>query len=205
MLTHDSIGVGEDGPTHEPIEQLAMLRSTPNMTLFRPCDAKETAAAYSYGLRHKTGPTAIALTRQKLENLKETGKDALKGAYVLRDFGEKMDIILMASGSEVSLIYKAAEKLEQQGYGVRVVSMPSMDVFEEQDEEYKERVLPKEVRKRISVEAGSTFGWERYVGLDGKAIGIDHFGASAPAATLFEEFGFTVERVLEDALSLLSE
>ncbi len=205
VLTHDSIGVGEDGPTHEPIEQLAMLRSTPNMTLFRPCDAKETAAAYSYGLRHKTGPTAIALTRQKLENLKETGKDALKGAYVLRDFGEKMDIILMASGSEVSLIYKAAEKLEQQGYGVRVVSMPSMDVFEEQDEEYKERVLPKEVRKRISVEAGSTFGWERYVGLDGKAIGIDHFGASAPAATLFEEFGFTVERVLEDALSLLSE
>lgn len=205
ILTHDSIGVGEDGPTHEPIEQIAMFRSTPNLTLFRPCDAKETAAAYSYSLSHKTGPTAIALTRQKLENLKETGKDALKGAYVLRDFGEKMDIILMASGSEVSLIYKAAEKLEAHGYGVRVVSMPSMDVFEEQEAEYKETVLPKEVRKRISVEAGSTFGWERYVGLDGKAIGIDHFGASAPAEKLFEEFGFTVDRVVEDALSLLSE
>ena len=205
ILTHDSIGVGEDGPTHEPIEQLAMLRSTPNMTTFRPCDGKETAAAYTYAMQHKDGPTAIMLSRQKLENREETGPDAMKGAYVLKDFGEKMELILIASGSEVSLIYKAAQKLEQEGYGTRVVSMPSMDLFHKQNQEYKDAVLPKEVRKRISVEAGSTFGWERYVGCEGKAIGIDHFGASAPAAKLFEEFGFTVERVVEEALELLQD
>lgn len=205
ILTHDSIGVGEDGPTHQPIEQLAMLRTIPNVSVFRPCDAKETAAAWSFAIEKDYGPTALVLTRQNLRNLPETGKDAKKGAYVLKDLGDKLDIILMASGSEVSLIYDAADKLFDLGYGVRVVSMPSMETFELQEKEYKERVLPKEIQKRISVEALSTFGWGRYVGFNGISIGLDHFGASAPADRLFKEFGFTVEHIVEQAVNLLKE
>lgn len=203
VFTHDGIGVGEDGPTHQPIEQMAMLRSTPNISTFRPADGKETAAAYEYALTKKDGPTVLSLTRQKLVNLDETGKDAIKGGYVLRDLGERIDIILMASGSEVKLIYDAAERINKLGYGVRVVSMPSPDIFNKQSEEYKNSVLPKEVIKRVSVEALTTFGWERFVGLNGITIGLDNFGASAPADELFVKFGFTIDNVVEKALSIL--
>lgn len=203
ILTHDGIGVGEDGPTHQPIEQMVMLRSTPNVSTFRPADGKETAAAYEYALNKKDGPTAFALTRQKLVNLEETGKEAINGGYVLKDLGDRIDIILMASGSEVKLIYDAAERINKLGYGVRVVSMPSPDIFNKQTEEYKNSVLPKEVTKRVSVEALSTFGWDKFVGLDGITIGLDGFGASAPAEKLFEKFGFTVENVVEKALTIL--
>ncbi|WP_099202989.1 transketolase [Miniphocaeibacter massiliensis] len=204
VFTHDSIGVGEDGPTHQPIEQMAMLRSIPNVTTFRPADGKETAAAYEYALRKKDGPTAFAFTRQKLENMYETGKDAMKGGYVLKDLGERIDIILMASGSEVKLIYDAAQRINKLGYGVRIVSMPSPDVFDMQSEEYKDSILPKEVKKRVSVEALSTYGWDKYVGLDGIKIGMESFGASAPANLLFDKFGFTVENIVEKALSILN-
>lgn len=200
VLTHDSIGVGEDGPTHQPIEQLSMLRSTPNAVVFRPCDAKEVAASWAYALERKDGPTALALTRQTVRNLEETGKDALKGGYVLKDFGDKVDMIIISSGSEVSLAYDAAVELCKRGIGARVVSMPSMEVFEAQSPEYKESVLPSDVDIRISVEAGATMSWYRYIGSKGVAIGIDRFGASAPGEQLFEEFELTVERVVKEAI-----
>ncbi|WP_338432347.1 transketolase [Clostridium tyrobutyricum] len=204
VLTHDSIGVGEDGPTHEPIEQLAALRSTPNMTVFRPADSKETAAAWDYALTKAEGPTCLVLTRQNLPLYKETGIEALKGAYIIKNSKKsEPDIILMATGSEVELVYKASEELEKKGIDSRVVSIPSFELFEKQSDEYKEKVLPKSVRKRLAVEAASSFGWHKYVGLDGKTICIDHFGASAPAKTLFKEFGFTVENVVNKALEIL--
>lgn len=203
ILTHDSIGVGEDGPTHQPIEQVAMLRATPNTTVFRPADGVETAAAYEYALTNKTGPTVFALSRQKIKNLEETSKDAMKGGYVLKDLGDRIDIILMASGSEVELISEAAERLNKLGHGVRVISMPSLDLFLRQDKSYREGVLPNEIRKRVSVEALSTFGWDKVVGLDGVTIGMEGFGASAPAEKLFEKFGFTVENIVEKSLELL--
>jgi len=203
IFTHDSIGVGEDGPTHQPIEHLAVLRSIPNFTVIRPCDAKETAAAWLLALERKTSPTAIILTRQNTALLAETGKGALKGAYILKD-SEKAapDIILMATGSEVELICKAHDVLRQQGIDARVVSMPSWEIFEEQCREYKESVLPKSVTKRLVVEAASPFGWERYVGLDGGIIAIETFGKSGPAAELFAEFGFTVENVVAKAVKI---
>lgn len=203
VLTHDSIGVGEDGPTHQPIEQLSMLRATPNAVVFRPCDAKEVAASWAYALERKDGPTVLALTRQTVRNLEETGKDALKGGYVLKDFGDKVDIIIISSGSEVPLAYDAAVELCKRDIGVRVVSMPSMDVFEAQSPEYKESVLPSDVDIRISVEAGATMPWYRYIGSKGVAIGIDRFGASAPGDQLFEEFELTVERVVKEAIKIL--
>lgn len=203
ILTHDSIGVGEDGPTHEPIEQLAMLRSIPNYTVFRPCDTHETAAAWYTALNRKS-PTAIILSRQNLPLLNETGKEALKGAYILKDSAKPVpDIILMASGSEVELVYNAKDVLATKGIDARVVSMPCMELFDEQSEEYKQSVLPKNVRARLAVEAGATFGWHKYVGLDGDVIGIDKFGASAPAKELFKEFGFTVENVVQKSLNIL--
>ncbi|GIM27706.1 transketolase [Clostridium polyendosporum] len=206
VLTHDSIGVGEDGPTHEPIEQLASLRSIPNMTVYRPADSKETAAAWDYALTKADGPTCLVLTRQDLPLYKETGLEALKGAYILKDSKKDIaDIILMATGSEVELIYKAAEILEEKGIDARVVSMPSLELFERQSEEYKEKILPKKVRNRLAVEAASSFGWHKYVGLDGNVISIDHFGASAPAKILFEEFGFTVKNVVEKALEIITK
>ncbi|NMB08089.1 MAG: transketolase [Tissierellia bacterium] len=203
VLTHDSIGVGEDGPTHQPVEHLAMLRSMPNMTTFRPADAKETAIGWYYALNRENGPTSLVLTRQGVPILDETGRDALKGAYVLKDTGENIDIILMATGSEVQLIYKAADILKEKGINSRVVSMPSWELFEAQSEEYKEKVLPKNIRKRLAVEAASSLGWHKYVGLDGETISIDGFGASAPGNQLFEKFGFTVENVVEKALELI--
>lgn len=202
ILTHDSIGVGEDGPTHQPIEHLAALRSMPGYTVIRPCDTHETAAAWYLALTRKQ-PTGIILSRQNLPLLKETGKGALKGAYIIQDCDGEPDIILMATGSEVELIYKAYDELTKEGYKVRTVSMPSFEVFEEQSEEYKESVLPNSVRKRVAVEAASDFGWYRYVGLDGKVISMHGFGASAPAGKLFEKYGFTVENVVNTALSLL--
>lgn len=204
ILTHDSIGVGEDGPTHQPIEQLAALRSMPGYTVIRPCDTHETAAAWYLALTRKQ-PTGIILSRQSLPLLPETGKGALKGAYILQDCEGTPDIILMATGSEVELIYKANVFLTEQGYKVRTVSMPSFEVFEEQSEEYKESVLPNAVRKRVAVEAASDFGWYRYVGLDGKVVSMHGYGASAPAKELFKKFGFTVENVVNTALEVLKK
>lgn len=202
VLTHDSIGVGEDGPTHQPIEQLAMFRSMPNFVIFRPADARETAAGWYTALTRESGPTGLALSRQTLPLLEGTGKDALKGAYVLRREKSDLDMILLATGSEVQLVYEAAKILEEKGLGVRVVSMPSWELFEEQCDEYKEEVLPSNVRKRLAVEAGSSLGWHKYVGLDGKIIAMEGFGASGPGNQLFEKFGFTVENVVEKALEL---
>ena len=203
VLTHDSIGVGEDGPTHEPIEQLAMLRSLPNFTVYRPCDATETAVAWAYAVTSKKTPTALVLTRQNLPQMAGSSKEALKGAYVIADSAKNVpDAILIASGSEVSLAVDAKAELIKDGIDVRVVSMPSMDVFEQQSDEYKESVLPKNVRKRVAIEALSDFGWGRYVGLDGAYVTMHSFGASAPAATLFKEFGFTVENVVRTVKGL---
>lgn len=198
VFTHDSIGVGEDGPTHEPIEQLAMLRAMPNFHVFRPADATETAAAWYSALASETTPTALVLTRQNLPQLAGSSKEALKGAYVLEDSAkETPDAIIIATGSEVSLAVEAKARLAEEGIDVRVVSMPCMDVFEEQSEEYKEKVLPKSVRKRVAVEALGEFGWGKYVGLDGAVIAMEGFGASGPAGQLFEKFGFTVDHVVE--------
>lgn len=202
VFTHDSIGVGEDGPTHEPIEQLAMLRALPNFHVFRPCDATETEAAWYSAVTSKRTPTALVLTRQNLAPMPGSSKDALKGGYIMDDCEGTPEIILMASGSEVALAVQAKEILAAEGKKVRVVSMPCMDLFEEQSEEYKESVLPKAVRKRVSVEVLSTFGWGKYVGLDGASIGMEGFGASGPAAKLFEHFGFTAEHVAEVARNL---
>lgn len=203
VLTHDSIGVGEDGPTHEPIEQLAALRSIPDMTVFRPADAKETAAAYTVAMNNN-GPTAIVLTRQNLPYYENSGKDALNGGYILAD-SEKAtpDVILIASGSEVEQAVQAKELLKNDNIDARVVSMPSMEIFEKQSDEYKESVLPKNVRARVAVEAGASMPWHKYIGLDGALVCIDHFGASAPAKVLFEKFGFTAQNVADKAKSIL--
>ena len=198
VLTHDSIGVGEDGPTHEPVEQLAEFRAMPNFNIFRPADATETNAGWYLAVTSKKTPTGLVLSRQNLPQLKGSSKEALKGGYVLLDSKKAVpDAIIMASGSEVSLAVEAKKALETDGIDVRVVSMPCMDLFEEQSEEYKESVLPKSVRSRVAVEALSDFGWGKYVGLDGKTLGMKSFGASAPAGILFEKFGFTVENVVK--------
>lgn len=198
VFTHDSIGVGEDGPTHQPIEQLAMLRAMPNFNVFRPADATETAAAWYSAVTSMDAPTALVLTRQNLPQLAGSSKEALKGGYVLEDSSKAVpDAILIASGSEVSLAVEAKKKLADEGIDVRVVSMPSMDVFELQSREYKDSVLPKSVRSRVVVEALCDFGWGKYVGLDGAYVTMHGFGTSAPADQLFEKFGFTAELVVE--------
>ncbi|HEY8804691.1 MAG TPA: transketolase [Clostridium sp.] len=203
VLTHDSIGVGEDGPTHEPIEQLAALRATPNMIVFRPAGSKEAAAGWYYAIAKAKGPVSLILTRQTLPQYEGSGKVALKGGYVLKNSEKEIpDVILIASGSEVELIYKAADELKIKGIDARVVSMPSFELFEAQSKVYKELVLPNKVRARVAVEAATSFGWHKYVGLDGVIISIDHFGASGKAEVLFEEFGFTVKNIVDTALSL---
>ena len=204
VLTHDSIGVGEDGPTHEPIEQLAMLRSMPNFHVFRPADATETIAAWYSAATSKETPTALVLTRQNLPQLAGSSKEALKGAYILEDSTkETPDAIIIATGSEVQLAVEAKAELAKEGVDVRVVSMPCMDLFEEQSAEYKEAILPKNVRARVAVEALIDYGWGKYVGLDGAIVSMTGFGASAPAATLFEKFGFTTENVVKAVKSVL--
>jgi len=195
VMTHDSIGVGEDGPTHQPVEHLTALRATPGTLVFRPADAKETACSYIMAFEADK-PSVLALTRQNLPQYEETGEGAYKGGYILKDVKKgKPDVILMASGSEVELLYKAAELLEADGISSRLVSMPCLDLFDDQDVAYKESVLPSGVRARVAVEAASSYSWDRYVGLDGETVCLDHFGASAPASILFKEFGFTAENV----------
>lgn len=206
VFTHDSIGVGEDGPTHEPIEQLAMLRSLPNFNTFRPADARETIAAWYAAMVSKSTPTAIVLTRQNLPQLDGSGKKALKGAYIIKEASNSTpDMILIASGSEVSLAIEAATELEKENISTRVVSMPCMDVFETQSKEYKEEVLPKTVRNRVAIEALSSFGWDRYTGLDGRVISMNSFGASAPQDLLFKKFGFTKENVVATAKEVFNQ
>ena len=206
VFTHDSIGVGEDGPTHEPIEQLAMLRSLPNFNTFRPADARETIAAWYAAMVSKSTPTAIVLTRQNLPQLDGSGKKALKGAYIIKEASKSTpDMILIASGSEVSLAVEAAAELEKDNISTRVVSMPCMDVFETQSKEYKEEVLPKAVRNRVAIEALSSFGWDRYIGLDGRIISMNSFGASAPQDLLFKKFGFTKENVVATAKEVFNQ
>lgn len=203
VLTHDSIGVGEDGPTHEPIEQLAMLRSIPNFDVIRPCDRTETEGAWLMALEAKDRPTALVLTRQNLEQL--PGADAHKvekGAYIIDDCEGTPEYILIATGSEVALAVKAKAELDAQGKKVRVVSMPNMEAFDRQDAAYKESVLPNSVRKRVAIEALSDFGWYKYVGLDGKVVSMHGFGASGNGSVLFKHFGFTVENVVETVNSL---
>ncbi len=204
VLTHDSIGVGEDGPTHEPIEQLAMLRAMPNFTVFRPADATETIAGWYYAITSKRTPTALVLTRQNLPQYAGSSKDALKGGYVIAPSEKEVpDAIIMASGSEVEVSVLAKDELKKEGIDVRVVSMPSTDLFDLQSNEYKESVLPKSVRARVAVEAAAGFGWGKYVGLDGTTVTMKGFGASAPAGELFKKFGFTTENVVAAVKSVL--
>lgn len=198
VFTHDSIAVGEDGPTHEPIEHLAGLRAIPNLNVLRPADARETQAAWYLALKSKTTPTALVLTRQNLTVEAGTDFDKVaKGAYVVYETTDGFDTILLASGSEVNLAVAAAKELEAQGEKVRVVSVPSTDIFDAQDAAYKEAILPNAVRRRVAIEMAATQSWYKYVGLDGAVIGIDKFGASAPAAKVMEEYGFTVAHVVE--------
>ena len=206
VFTHDSIGVGEDGPTHEPIEQLAMLRALPNFNTFRPADARETIASWYAAMASKNTPTAIVLTRQNLPQLAGSGEAALKGGYIIKEaVGNTPDMILIASGSEVSLAVEAAAELEKDGIATRVVSMPCMDIFEAQSKEYKEEILPRAIRKRVAIEALSGFGWDKYTGLDGRVISMDTFGASAPQDLLFKKFGFTKENVVAIAKEVFNQ
>ena len=203
ILTHDSIGVGEDGPTHQPIEHLAGLRATPNLKVYRPADGRETTAAWIAALTGKE-PSCLFLSRQTLPMLEGTGKDAFKGGYVLADSIKKTpDVILMATGSEVNLIMKAKAELLKDGIDARVVSMPCLEDFDRQPAKYKESVLPASVRARVAVEAGAPMCWYKYVGLDGKIIGMETFGASAPANQLFVKYGFTVENVVNTVKELV--
>lgn len=198
VFSHDSIGVGEDGPTHEPIEQLAMLRSQPNMYVFRPADETETKAAWYCAVTSTRTPTSLVLSRQSLPVLENSSKDALKGGYIIRkEKKEKADVVIMATGSETGIAVEAANMLEKDGISARVVSMPCLELFEEQPEEYRNAVLPPKMTKRVVVEAGSSMSWGRYAGIDGCYITMDTFGASAPAAQLFEKYGFTAENVRE--------
>jgi transketolase len=205
IFTHDSIGVGEDGPTHQPIEHLAMLRGIPNMVTIRPADAAETAEAWRAAMLRTSGPTTLILTRQKLpaltRNIDPVG-EAARGGYILHEPATPPRAIIIATGSEVQLAARAATTLDAEGIPTRVVSLPSWELFMQQDPAWRERVLPAAITARVSVEAGATFGWERWVGPRGIAIGIDHYGASAPGERLFTEFGFTAERVVDAVRSL---
>jgi transketolase len=209
VFTHDSIGLGEDGPTHQPVEHLAALRAVPNMTVIRPADANETVEAWKQAITRRGGPIALILTRQSLPTLDralaDDASNLAKGAYVLSDFGDtEPDLILMASGSEVFLVYEAAARLAAEGVNVRAVSFPSWELFEGQEAAYREQVLPARVRKRLVVEAGAAQGWERYAGDQGAIISMHRFGASAPGKVVMQNLGFTVEHVLEEAKKLLS-
>jgi transketolase len=210
VMTHDSIFLGEDGPTHQPVEHLAALRAIPNLTVIRPADANETVEAWKHAIQSKTSPTLLALSRQNLPTLdRETYQSARglhKGAYVLKDFGSSTpDLILIATGSEVALIVAAGEQLAAEGTNVRLVSFPSWELFAQQNKAYQESVLPKSITKRLAVEAGISLGWDRWIGLEGRIIALDRYGASAPEKVLAKEFGFTVENVVQQAKELLSD
>ncbi|MDO4840202.1 MAG: transketolase C-terminal domain-containing protein, partial [Desulfovibrionaceae bacterium] len=204
VLTHDSYAVGEDGPTHQPVEQLVMLRSIPGCKVWRPSDSEECAYAWQFALKNN-GPTCLSLSRQGLPYIEKAENAGVeKGGYIVQDCAGEPEILLMATGSEVSLCLEAAAKLAEEGTRVRVISMPCCEVFDEQDAAYREKVMPKAVRKRLAVEAAWPEYWRRYVGLDGDVIGLDHFGASAPGSVLAKEFGFTAENVVARAKALLA-
>ncbi len=207
VYTHDSIGLGEDGPTHQPVEQIASLRLTPNMSTWRPCDQVESAVAWKLAIERKDGPSALIFSRQNLAQQERTAEqvaDIAKGGYILKDSDSKPELILIATGSEVELAVKAAEQLTAEGKKVRVVSMPATDTFDKQDAAYRESVLPSDVTARVAIEAGIADFWYKYVGFDGRIIGMTTFGESAPADQLFEMFGFTVENVVNTAKELLA-
>jgi transketolase len=209
VFTHDSIGVGEDGPTHQPIEHLAALRAIPNLTVIRPADGNEVRVAWQVALERTTGPTALALTRQAVPTLDRdhfaSAEGSRKGAYILADLGEgKPQLILISSGSEVSLIIEAGERLVAKGHSVRLISFPSWELFAEQPIEYREQVLPSDISARVAIEAGVTQGWERWVGNEGIVIGLDRFGASAPFRQVYQHLGLTVERIVDEAERLFA-
>lgn len=209
VFTHDSIGLGEDGPTHQPIEHLASLRAIPNVVVLRPADATETVEAWKVALEREHGPTLLVLTRQNVpvldRNRLASAEGVRRGGYVLKEAQRPLQAILLASGSEVHLALAAAEQLEAEGLGVRVVSMPSWELFRQQDIAYQELVLPPEVTVRVAVEAGVGQGWEQFVGCRGRIVSIERFGASAPAQVLFQQFGFTPERVAQEVRALLHQ
>jgi transketolase len=207
VWTHDSVWIGEDGPTHQPVEHLAAVRAIPNLVVIRPADANETAAAWRVALERRDGPTALALTRQSLPVLAETRRNyadtVARGAYVLVESSGIPSLILIATGSEVSVALGARDLLAEKGIAVRVVSMPSWELFDAQPVEYRESVLPPQVTARLAVEAGVSMGWHKYVGPQGDVMSLDHFGASAPYKVLMQEWGFTPEAVAERASKLL--
>jgi transketolase len=206
VYTHDSIGLGEDGPTHQPVEQIATLRMIPNMQVWRPCDAVETAACWRAAIERKDGPSILIFSRQNLPHMTRSDvqiASIYRGGYILRDTVGQPDAIIIATGSEIELAVKAAEQLTAKGKKIRVVSLPSTNVFDSQDAAYRESVLPSAVTKRIAIEAGITDGWWKYVGTNGRIVGLDRFGESAPAGQLFKEFGFTVENVVENVEAIL--
>mgnify|MGYP000114204503 FL=1 len=209
VFTHDSIGLGEDGPTHQPIEQIASLRAIPNLVVIRPADANETVEAWKYAINHTGGPVALILTRQKLpildQNKYGSAKGLQYGAYIVKNSVAKPDLLLIATGSEVSLSLKAAEQLEAEGKNVRVISFPSWEIFEQQSDEYKNQILPTEIKTRVSVEMGIGMGWQKYIGDSGEVMSIEIFGASAPDNILYEKYGFTVENVIVAAKRVLSK
>jgi len=209
VFTHDSIGVGEDGPTHQPVEHLTAMRAIPNLTVIRPGDANESSEAWRCAMTRNTGPTLLVLSRQKLPTLDRTkfapAAGVAKGAYVLAETaGKAADIILIATGSEVGLAVGAKEELEKRGKAVRLVSMPSFEIFEAQEQAYRDSVLPPAMRKRLAIEAGVPLSWYRWVGLDGDVIGMTTFGASAPSADVMKHFGFTVENVVDRAMKMIA-
>ncbi|KPK00134.1 MAG: transketolase [Desulfobacterales bacterium SG8_35] len=208
VLTHDSIGLGEDGPTHQPIEHLASLRAMPNLTVLRPADANETAEAWKFAVKNNKGPTVLALTRQSVPTLDRSvfspAELLQRGGYVLKDADTAPDALILASGSEVKLALAAAETLAKEGTAARVVSMPSWELFDAQPQDYKNTVLPENITARVAIEAGATQGWQKYVGMNGKVIGLDHFGASAPINDLFTHFGITSESVVEAVRDLMN-
>jgi transketolase len=208
VFTHDSVALGEDGPTHQPVEHMAALRAIPGLTVIRPGDANEAAEAWKVAVEQKEGPVALLMTRQAVQVIDRTrfgpSEGLRRGAYILADSpGGRPEVLLLATGSEIQPALAAHQKLKEEGISARLVSMPSWELFEKQPEEYQNRVIPQETLIRISVEAGATLGWHRYIGPGGEAIGIDHFGASAPAKVLLEKFGFTPENIMSRVQALL--
>ena len=207
IFTHDSLGVGEDGPTHQPIEHLAGLRTVPGMVTVRPADAIETVDAWRVAMERRHGPTALILSRQGLPILDRSAMPAAgnggRGGYVLWQAGASPEVLLIGTGSEVAIALEAGKALKEKGVAARVVSLPSWELFEAQTKEYRDSVLPPQIKRRVSIEAASTFGWERYVGPEGVAIGLGRFGASAPASVLYQKLGLTAERVVGEALRLV--